>query len=419
VTDIGTELHAHVVELFPICRSITGEGLRRTLRYVAEHIPLQLTEVATGTKVLDWEVPREWTVRAATLETIDGQRLLDFAENNLHVVQYSAPFDGIVGRRDLDTHLHSLPERADSIPYVTSYYQETWGLCLSERQRASLCDERYYVRIDTELAPGSLTYGESVFPGVDEDGEVLISTHCCHPSMANDNLASIAVAIGLAKRLANRRRRFTWRFLFAPGTIGAICWLDANRNCARRIRHGLVLTCLGDPAQPTYKQSRQGNAAIDRIVTHVLRARGAGDRIMPFVPTGYDERQYCSPGFNLPIGCLMRSPGGSFPEYHTSDDNIDFVDPRALADSLELVSEIADIIEQDRAFLSTAPYGEPQLGKRGLYNIADRLAILWTLNLSDGQHTLLDIAERSGRPFAAIFHAAEALQRAGLLTPVA
>ncbi len=411
MTEIGAKLHAHVVELYPLCRSITGDGLRATLRHIAAAIPLHVTEVPSGTQVLDWQVPPEWNVRDAWLEAPDGRRIADFARHNLHLLQYSEPVDRVVGRAELDAHLHSLPDQPDLIPYRTSYYARDWGFCLPHRTRAALPEGDYRVHINTTLAPGSLSYGECVLPGETAE-EVLFSAHCCHPSLANDNLASIAVAIGPAQHLAARPRRYTYRFLFAPGTIGAICWLAANRDAASHIRHGLVLTCLGDPAAPSYKQSRQGNAPIDRYAAQVVD----GARIHPFSPTGYDERQFCSPGFDLPMGCLMRSPGGAFPQYHTSADNPDFVRPAALADSLDVLIRIVDLIEHDRHWQNTAPHGEPQLGRRGLYDgAADRLALLWVLNLSDGRHSLLDIAERSGRPFAAVRDAAAALERAGLL----
>jgi aminopeptidase-like protein len=411
VTQTGENLHALVAALYPLCRSITGEGLRTTLRHIGGLIPLTITEVPSGTRVLDWEVPAEWTVRGARLMALDGRTVIDFARHNLHLVQYSEPVDRIVPRAELEAHLHSLPDQPDLIPYRTSYYARSWGFCLTHRERLALTDDAYRVCIDTTLAPGSLSYGECVLPG-QTGREVLISAHCCHPSLANDNLASIAVAVGLAQMLAARRRRFTWRFLFAPGTIGAVAWLAANRDAAGRIRHGLVLTCLGDPAPPSYKQSRSGSAPIDRYVAHVLR----GERILPFSPTGYDERQFGSPGFDLPVGSLMRSPGGQFAEYHTSADNPDFVRPAALADSLRVLTEIAGLIEQDARWINTAPYGEPQLGRRGLYDgAADRMALLWVLNLADGRHSLLDIAERAGLRFAAVAAAASALHAAGLL----
>ncbi len=413
MTPTGAELHSHVAELYPLCRSITGEGLRATLRNIAGRIPLHLSEVPTGRRVLDWEVPPEWNVRTAFVATPDGRRVIDFADHNLHLVQYSMPVDRIVPRAELEAHLHSLPDQPTLIPYRTSYYTPSWGFCLAHRNRMALKEDAYHVRIDSTLAPGSLTYGECVVPG-ESVQEVLFSAHCCHPSLANDNLAAIAVAVALAQQLAARpRRRFTYRFLFAPGTIGAICWLAANRAAAARIRHGLVLTCLGDPAPPTYKKSRRGTAPIDRYAAHVL---GGGGRIREFSPTGYDERQFGSPGFDLPVGCLMRSPGGTFAEYHTSADNPDFVRPEALADSLGVLTDIVDLIEHDEHWRNTAPYGEPQLGRRGLYDSGqDRMALLWVLNLADGRHSLLDIAERSGRTFAAVAAAAAALAEAGLL----
>lgn len=415
VTDPGEVLHSHVAALYPICRSITGEGLRATLRYVGRHIPLTITEVPSGTEVLDWTVPPEWNVRGARLRTRDGRTLIDFADHSLHLLNYSTPVDRIVPRAELEAHLHSLPAQPDLIPYRTAYYQPDWGFCLPQRLREHLTEDAYRVEIDTTLQPGSLSYGECVLPG-EEAGEVLFSAHACHPSLANDNLSSIAVAIEMARRLATRRRRFTYRFLFAPGTIGAIAWLAANRDAATRLRHGLVLTCLGDPAAPTYKQSRRGNAAIDRYATHVLRARGHAARIMPFSPIGYDERQYGSPGFDLPVGCLMRSPGGTFAEYHTSADNLDFVRPAALADSLDVLTDIVELIEHDTCWRTTQPFGEPQLGRRGLYGgDIDRMALLWVLNLSDGRHSLFDIAERAGRPFAAVRAAATAAAQTGLL----
>ena len=410
MTQAGTALHRHVAELYPICRSITGAGLRATLRYIGAQIPLTLTEVPSGTPILDWEVPAEWAVRGARLSTLDGRTVVDFADHSLHLLQYSAPVDRVVTRAELDAHLFSLPEQPTLIPYRTSYYARNWGFCLPHATRQALRDDAYRVQIDTALIDGSLTYGECALPG-EEPGEVLISAHCCHPSLANDNLAAIAIAIELAQWLAARRRRFTWRFLFAPGTIGAIAWLAANRDAAQRVRHGLVLTCLGDPAAPSYKQSRRGDAAIDRYAAHVL----GGARILPFAPTGYDERQFCSPGFDLPMGCLMRSPAGTFAEYHTSADNPDFVRPDAMADSLRVLQDIATLIEHDRAWRNTAPFGEPQLGRRGLYAEQDRMALLWALNLADGRHSLLDIAERAGLPFASILAATQRLAQAGLL----
>jgi aminopeptidase-like protein len=417
--DHGEKLHHHVTSLYPICRSITGEGLRQTLRYIAEHIPLVIHEVPSGTKVLDWEVPLEWNVRGAFVATNAGDKVIDFARHNLHLLQYSVPVDRVVSREELERHLHSLPDQPEVIPYRTSYYSSTWGFCLAHRDRVAMTDPAYRVLVDTILAPGSLTYGECVLQGGDSAEEVLVSVHSCHPSLANDNLSSIAVAIATAQELAAQSHRYTYRFLFMPGTIGAITWLACHRDIVPRIRHGLVLSCLGDAGPSSYKRSRQGNALIDRYASHVLTARGHGERVHAFSPYGYDERQYCSPGFNLPVGCLMRSRNGTFPEYHTSADNPDFVQSAALADSFEVLGQILYLIEHDTTWYATSPYGEPQLGRRGLYGDGegyDWISLLWVLNLADGKHTLLDMAERADKPFATIAAAAAAAARAGLLT---
>jgi aminopeptidase-like protein len=418
-------LWRHVETLFPICRSITGPGLRATLDHIGAHVPLGRHEVPSGTPVLDWEIPPEWTPRAARIETLDGRKVVDFADHTLHLLQYSHAINRVVPLEELQRHLHSLPEQPDLIPYRTAYYTKTWGFCLSHALRETLRDEAYRVRIDADLAPGALSYGECVLPGRDPAaGEVLVSIHCCHPSLANDNLSGIALGIELARALAAQPwRRLTWRFLFIPGTIGAIAWLAANRDAAARIRHGLVLSCLGDGGAFHYKASRRGDAAIDRIAAHVLRHAAPGRHaLLPFIPYGYDERQYGSPGFDLPVGCLMRSPNGSFPEYHTSADNLDLVRPKHLEGSFAVLRQITQVIEEDWTPLSLSPFGEPQLGRRGLYRPIggttqdwDQMALLWVLNQADGTKSLLDIAEHSQKPFAAIHAAAEAARGAGLL----
>jgi len=414
-----------IEQLYPICRSITGDGLRRSLGIIGQELPLELREVPTGTPLFDWIVPREWNVRDAYIATLDGRRVVDFAQCNLHLLQYSTPLDRVVERAELLSHLHTLPETPDWIPYRTSYYSENWGFCLSQRQADQLSDAAYRVVIDTTLAPGHLSYGELVLPGAREE-EVLLSCHVCHPSLANDNLSGIAIAVALARRLMAVKRRFTYRFLFIPGTIGSLAWLAANEARVPRVKYGLVLSCLGDSAPMTYKASRRGDAAIDRIAAHVLRQSGAPHRLLPFIPYGYDERQYCSPGFDMPVGCLMRSPNGTFPEYHTSADNLDFIRRDALAHSLEMLERIVAVIEGDGVFLNLSPKGEPQLGKRGLYRPIggqkeaggfDGMALLWVLSLADGKHSLLDTAERAGMPFAAIRAAADALIEKGLLAP--
>ena len=418
---------AHAEALFPLCRSITGPGLRQTLGYVGAQIPLRITEAPSGTQALDWEIPPEWTPRSATIRRLSGETVVDFADHTLHLLQYSESVDRIVPAAELDGHLHSLPDQPDLIPYRTSYYARTWGFCLPHRIRAAMTDPAYHVAIDADLKPGALSYGECFIPGAD-DREILLSVHSCHPSLANDNLSGIAVAIEFLREWAERPHRLGLRAVFLPGTIGAIAWLAANRERVGRISHGLVLTCLGDGGAPTYKRSRRETSAIDRAAAYAFAERGHTDRLLPFVPYGYDERQYCSPGFNLPVGCLMRSPNGTFPEYHTSADNLGFIKADAMADSLRLLQRILGVAEHDRTWRNTEPFGEPQLGRRGLYATIggagaensggfDQLTLLWVLNQSDGQASLLDIAERSGKPFDSVVAAADALASAGLLVP--
>lgn len=416
---------ALIEELFPICRSITGDGVRQTLEILRRHIPIEINEVASGTPVLDWIVPPEWNIRDAYIALEDGTRLVDFAASNLHVVQYSRPVDAVLPLSELREHLHTLPERPDWIPYRTSYYSENWGFCLTHRQLSRLPDGRYRVVIDSDLRPGHLTYGELLIPG-ESDDTVLFSCHVCHPSLANDNLSGIAVATLLARHVQTLRRRHSYRFLFIPGTIGSLTWLARNEEQIEHIVHGLVLSCLGDAGGMTYKQSRRGNAAIDRIVAEVLRHDEVPHRITPFVPYGYDERQYCSSGFDLPVGCLMRTPNGEYPEYHSSADNLSLLHGESLAHSFSVLRRIVAVIEGDGIYRSRNPKGEPQLGRRGLYAAmggqrsagCDQMALLWVLNLADGRHSLLDMAERAGISFAAIRAAADALLAAQLLDPV-
>jgi aminopeptidase-like protein len=415
-------MHALVERLFPLCRSITGGGVRKTLEIIGESVPVTVHEVPTGTEVLDWTVPKEWNIRGAYIEDPDGNRVVDFAASNLHVVGYSVPVSATMTLDELRPHLHTLPDQPDLIPYRTSYYKQDWGFCLTQRTLDSLVDGQYRVVIDSTLADGSLTYAEHVVPGRVSD-EVLISCHVCHPSLANDNLAAIAVATQLAQRLAAGKPRYTYRFLFIPGTIGSITWLSRNAERIDRIRHGLVLACAGDPGSLTYKRSRRGDAEIDRAARYVLETSGRAHRIVDFSPYGYDERQFCSPGYNLGVGCLTRTPYAGYAEYHTSADNPDFVSPQAMVDTLETVAEIVEVLEGNRCYVNLSPFGEPQLGRRGLYESLGgrsdtkqaQMAMLWVLNLSDGEHSLLDIAERSGLPFAAVAGAADALHDAGLV----
>lgn len=418
----GRWMHALAAELYPVCRSITGDGTRATLRRLAREIPLAIHEVPSGTRVFDWEVPPEWNIREAWIKDPHGRKVVDFARHNLHVMGYSTPVRATMPLARLREHLFSLPDRPDLTPYRTSYHAQQWGFCMAHRDLERLPEGDYEVLIDSDLVPGSLSYGECTIPGA-SDEEALVSCHICHPSLANDNLAGMAVCTALAKTLAAGPRQLTYRFLFIPGTIGSITWLARNESRLPQIRHALVVTCAGDLGPVNYKQTRDGNAPIDRAMRKALADSGDDHRILPFHPYGYDERQYNSPGIRLPAGALMRSPHGTFPEYHTSADNLDFIRPDRMRDTCDKALAAFDILEHNATFLNLKPMGEPRLGKYGLYGSHggtrgrnfDELALLWTLNLCDGTHDLLAIAERSGMPFAEILDAARRLEHAGLL----
>ena len=422
--EIGQDIFALAAKIYPICRSITGNGVRETLRELAVHIGLDIHEVPTGTPVFDWTVPREWNIRDAYIKDGRGERIVDFANSNLHVMSYSVPVRQQISLDELKKHLYTLPDQPDLIPYRTSYYAENWAFCMAHRQFENLRDETYEVLIDSSLEDGYLTYGEYLHKGETED-EFLFTAHICHPSLANDNCSGLALLTHLAKRIAGVRTRYSYRFLFAPGTIGAITWLARNEQNTDRIKNGLVISMVGDGGGPTYKRSRRGNTAIDRAMIHSLRHSGLIPTILEFSPYGYDERQYCSPGFNLPVGLFQRSKFGAIPEYHTSADSLDFIRPDHLDQSYRLIVETIDLIESDVVYSNTIPKCEPQLGKRGLYGAiggdkdaaAANMAMLWILNLSDGTHSLLEIAERAGLPFGTVRSAADLLREHGLLKP--
>ena len=416
------EMHELMYKLYPICRSITGNGFRETLGIIQEYIPLTLHEIPTGTKVFDWTVPNEWNIKDAYVKNSKGERVIDFKESNLHVVGYSVPVKTRLPLSELKKHLHSLPDHPDWIPYRTSYYKENWGFCLSHNKLLELQEDTYEVYIDSTLKEGHLTYGEYYIKGRISE-EVLLSCHACHPSLCNDNVSGMALTSLLGRYLSSLSLHYSYRILFIPGTIGSITWLSLNEAGVSKIKHGLVVTCAGDPGISTYKRSRIGKAEIDVAVEHVLKHSGDSYRVIDFSPYGYDERQYCSPGFNLPVGCLQRTPHGEYPEYHTSADNCDFVRPEYLADSFSKYLSVLNTLENNKTFLNTNPKCEPQLGKRGLYTstggkshaVVDQMALLWALNFSDGRHTLLDIAEKSGVRFDEIYEASRALLGAGLL----
>lgn len=419
--DAGERMHAFATELFPLCRSITGGGVRETLHEISKRIPLELHEVPTGAEVLDWIVPDEWNIRDAYIADASGKRIVDFRASNLHVVSYSEPIHETMTLEELRPHLYTHEQNPDWIPYRTSYYTRTWGFCLSQRQLAELREGSYEVVIDSTLDPGSLSYGECYLPGEHQD-EVLLTTHICHPSLANDNLSGIVLLAELAAALADSSHRLSYRLLFIPGTIGSVSWLARSfDDLSGQIVAGLVVACVGDPGPLTYKRSRRGNTLVDRAGAHVVKQSPEG-RVLDFVPWGWDERQFNSPGFDLPVGCLTRSPEGEFSEYHSSADDLDLIRRESLEGSFRAARSIFEILERDRTYRNLSPRGEPQLGKRGLYRGlggpvpgSDQLALLWVLNQSDGSATLLDIADRSGLPFRQILDASAALADAGLL----
>lgn len=417
--ETGRKIYALISELYPICRSITGDGLRATLEGFRRHIPLDIHEVPSGTNVFDWVVPKEWNIKDAYIRNPAREKIVDFKESNLHVINYSKSVHKTVSLDELKGHLHTLPKHPDWVPYKTSYYREVWGFCMSYNRFLELEEGEYEVCIDSVLKDGSMSYGEFYLEGA-EDEEILISCHTCHPSLANDNLSGDCLAVLLAEHLGSIKHRYSYRFLFIPGTIGAIAWLALNEEKTKKIKHGLVLSGVGDKGNITYKKSRNGNAEIDRVVCHVLKHSGDPYDIVDFSPYGYDERQYCSPGFNLPVGCFSRTPYGKYPEYHTSADNLDFVEPRYLSDSFIKILTILGVLEENALYLSMNQKCEPQLGKRGLYNSigSDEMAMLWVLNLSDGHNTLLDIAERAGLRFDAVVSTVEALYGKDLLRKV-
>jgi aminopeptidase-like protein len=419
---LGQEMYDLVADLYPICRSITGEGIRETLRRIQKHVPLTMHEVPTGTQVFDWVIPKEWNIRDAYIANSRGDRVVDFRECNLHAWNYSVPVKKTMSLSELKPHLATLPKHPDWIPYRTSYYKEAWGFCLSQRKLESLSEDMYEVCIDSSLEPGALTYGEYEIHGQTKEA-IFFSTHCCHPSLCNDNLCGVATATFLALLLAPLSLRYSYRFVFVPGTIGAITWLAKNESRVASIRHGFVVAGGGDSGPFFYKRSRRGTAEVDLAVEHVLKHSGAPYEVIPFVPYGYDERQYCSPGFNLPVGALSRTPHGQFPEYHTSADNLEFVKARHLSETLRTYLSVISLLEGNQRYKNLNPKCEVQLGKRGLYRTVGgqidqplrELAMLWVLNLSDGDHTLLDIADRAGIQFDLVHEAADALRACGLL----
>jgi aminopeptidase-like protein len=415
---VGHELHALMAELFPIPRSLTGDGVRATLARIAEDVPLETVELPTGTRVFDWTLPREWNVGEAWVEAPDGRRVIDVADSSLHLLGYSVPVDTTLDLGELREHLYTDPRDPDVVPYRTSYWTERWGFCTTQRLVDALPDGTYRVRIDASLEDGHVTYGEVPLDGAGED-VFLLTTTVCHPALANDNLSGIVLLAGLARILASQELRHSFRLVWSPGTIGPLCWLHTNPSLVPRVRHGFAVSCVGDPGPLTYKRSRHENADVDLAAELVLRRR-ADATVRPWAPYGGDERQFCSPGFDLPFGALSRTPADAFPEYHSSADDLDLVRPEALGDSLRAALEIVDALERNDVLVNTSPYGEPQLGRRGLYRSlaggsSEEGALLWVLSLADGSTSLLEIANRSGLSYREIGRAADRLLEHNLL----
>ncbi len=415
---VGEELMELMRELWPLPRSLTGDGVRRTLAVLGRDVPLEIVEVPSGERVFDWVVPREWTIRGGWIEAPDGRRVVDFADSTLHVLGYSTPVDTMLELDELRDHVFTHPDGVDLVPYRTSYWHEQWGFCVSRTALDGLEEGRYRAVVDATLADGSLTYGEARLPGTTKD-EFLLSTYVCHPAVANDNLSGVVLLWALARTLAQQDLTATFRLLWSPGTLGPLCWLARNREALKRVHHGLAISCVGDPGPLRYKRSRRGEATIDRAAAIVLRDV-PGSLVGDWVPLGGDERQFCSPGFDLPVGAFSRTPHGLFPEYHSSADDLELVTAASLGESYRVALEIVDAVETNGFYVNRSPYGEPQLGKRGLYQrVPDgtypEAPLLWVLNLSDGSHDLLGIAERSGLAYRAIREAATTLVQHDLL----
>jgi len=426
MTEIGDSIYALAKELFPICRSITGNGVRKTLRILqAEVGMLEIHEVPTGQKAFDWEVPREWNIRDAYVIDPTGEKIIDFQQSNLNVVGYSVPVDKVVSLDELQEHLHSLPEQPNAIPYITSYYQERWGFCLTHTQRETLPPGQYRVMINSELEKGSLTYGEIILPGRVSE-EVFLSTYICHPSMANNELSGPTVVTQIAKWLQTIDRHYTYRIVFIPETIGSIVYLSRNLDeMKQNIIAGYNITCVGDDRNYSYLASRQGDTLADRVAQHVLGHMHPEFTAYSYLDRGSDERQYCSPGVDLPVASIMRTKYGEYPEYHTSLDNLDLVSAAGLQGAYEVIRRCIECLEANETLRVTVRC-EPQLGKRGLYptlstkRTAEMVRDMMNLlAYADGSRTLLEIADTIGVPMWELIPIVHRLKDEGLLESLA
>lgn len=428
--EVDAGLHAAMFrwasDLFPLCRSLTGEGVRDTLRYLRKLVPgLEVHEVPTGTHCFDWVIPDEWNVRDAYIAGPDGQRVVDFKSNNLHVLGYSEPVDVTLSLDALQPHLYSSETQPDAIPYVVSYYKRRWGFCLTHRQRQELKPGSYRAVVDASLGPGSLSYGEFLLPGQSHD-EILLSSYVCHPSMANNEVSGPVVLAALAKWLASvPDRHFSYRFVLVPETLGAIAYLSKNLETMKRnTRAGFVVTCVGDDRTYSYLPSRLGNTLADRAALCVLRGAGVPFKEYSFLDRGSDERQYCFPGIDLPVASVMRSKYGTYPEYHTSLDDMSLISPRGLGGAFEIYRNIIAILEHNRTYRVTT-LCEPRLGTRNLYPDLQRkevsddvVPILNLIAYADGMRDLIGLCDVAQVPFPKALGLLRALHREGLVERV-
>lgn len=399
---IGLEMYQLAENLFPICRSITGDGVRKTLGILKEYIPLEIFEVPSGTQVFDWNIPEEWNIRDAYIMDMNGNKIIDFKQCNLHVIGYSVSIDQVISRVDLMDHIYTLPEQPDAIPYITSYYSKHWGFCISEKQKQNLVEDQYRVYIDSTHHMGSLTYGEVLIPGKVKD-EIFISTYICHPSMANNELSGPVLATYLTRWLLSEERYYSFRIIFIPETIGSITYLSKNyEKMKSNIIAGFNLTCVGDDRCFSFLPSRKGNTLADRVGELVMQSFDNQFKRYSYLDRGSDERQYCSPGIDLPVVSLMRSKYAEYPEYHTSLDNMDLISVEGLQGSYDLHKTCIEVLEANRFYKITC-LCEPQLGKRGLYPslstkesgelVRDMMNVIAYL---DGELDIIDISKLTG-----------------------
>jgi aminopeptidase-like protein len=424
VVNDGDEMWELIERLWPICRSITGNGVRKTLKIIKEKIDLTICEVPTGTKVFDWEIPSEWNINDAYILNSAGEKIIDFNKNNLHVVGYSTPVDQWMELEQLEEHLHSLEEQPDAIPYVTSYYKAYWGICLSHNQRKKLTPGKYRVFIDSSLSNGSLTYGEYKIKGAKEK-EVFISTYICHPSMANNELSGPAVASQLAKWLTSLKLNFSYRFVFIPETIGSISYLASHyKEMKKNVIAGFNISCVGDNDNYSYVKSRYGNTYADRVSLKILDTNYPAYKAFSFLERGSDERQYCSPGIDLPFVTLCRTKFQEYPEYHTSLDNLSYICKDGLTGALELIKRIIVLIENNK-YYRIKTLCEPQLGRRNLYpvlstktSVSSVKRLMNFIAYADGTNDLINISDITGIPLEEIYEYVELLLKEDLLEEV-